>query len=137
MNLGALALLVFDERCTLPAGVPDVSGTPAQLLALLELACVHRLEHLLDAPDAVIVIVRVDCRHCAPVAPCAEIHITGWIERNADTEAVVHVHAQDSREQVCEGRIHVAIMRRSDVATAIDRKRHAQLRHELFAPRDA
>jgi fluoroacetyl-CoA thioesterase len=150
VNLDALAWLVFDERCTLPAavtfihagtsepaGAPDVSGSGGQLLALLEFACAHHLQRLLGAPDASIVIARVDCRHCAPVAPCAEIHITGWIERIGDAEAIVHVHAQDSQEQVCEGRIHVAIARRSDVARAIGRKRQAETRRALLMPRDA
>ena len=145
MNLDALAWLVFDERCTLPAGVafihagttepagaPDLSGPGGQLLALLEFACAYHLQRLLGAPDAAVAIARVDCRHCAPVAPCAEIRITGWIKRIDDAEAIVRVYAQDSREEVCEGRIHVAIARRSDVARAIGRKRQAQTRRALL-----
>ena len=60
--------------------------------------------------------------------------MTGWVERFGDRNVTFRVKAQDEHEQVCDGQIQFAIMRRAEMERLVSRKQDAIARREMFAP---
>jgi predicted thioesterase len=60
--------------------------------------------------------------------------MTGWVERLGGDGVTFRVKAQDEHEQVCDGQIQFAIVKRDQIEDAMSRKQEAIARRELFAP---
>jgi fluoroacetyl-CoA thioesterase len=152
MNHEYVSAVFFDERYVVPAEqtaprlferlphgrayaatLVDAMAT-AYLVAVLESLCLREVAPFLEPGEETMVGAHVDCRHCAPVAPGAEIRVAGWVERIDQRDVTFRVQAQDEHEQVCEAVIRVAVVPRERMRAVIARKRGALERRELFAP---
>ena len=104
------------------------------LIAVLEGLCAREMQRHLKVYDETPVAVQMHCAPCAPVAAGARVRMTGWVERLGDGDVTFRVKAQDEQEQVCDGRIQFAIVKREQMADSLSRKRDAIARRESFAP---
>jgi predicted thioesterase len=150
MNPERLAQLFFDDACVaLPEqqarrllnALPHARGfagrvvdgmAAAHLVAVIESMCVRELQPHLDPQEDAVVAAQIDCRHCALLAPGSRIRITGWVERLDPREVTFRVAAQDRREQVCEGRVRLAIVARDQVSRVLLRKQEEEARAALM-----
>jgi predicted thioesterase len=107
---------------------------PAYLVAVLEFLCTRELQRHLPAGEETTVGTQMHCRYCAPIPAGARLRMTGWVERYSERDVTFHVKAQDEQEQVFEGRIQFAIVRRAQMARLMSRKQEAIMRREMFAP---
>jgi fluoroacetyl-CoA thioesterase len=110
-----------------------VTMPPAYLVAVLESLCTRELQRHLPADEETTVGTQTHCWYCAPIPAGARIRMTGWVERLGECDVTFHVKAQDEQEQVCEGRIQFAIVRRAQMAHRLSRKQEAIGRREIFA----
>ncbi len=103
------------------------------LVAVLESICVREMQPHLDHAEETVVGTSVQCQHRAPIPPGALIKIDGWVIGIGDDEATFWVQASDEQEIVCEGKIRLVAVRRSQIERKIQRKCDAIVRRELFA----
>jgi predicted thioesterase len=152
MNQEAVIQAFFDEYYVAPAEqtVQRISRTLPRrrafvdrmtdtiattcLIAVLECLCSRELQRYLRADDETPVATQMHCRQCAPVPVGSRIRMTGWVEWIGDHNVTFRVKAQDEQEQVCDGQIQFAIVRRDQIAHIMSRKHEAIARREMFAP---
>jgi predicted thioesterase len=152
MNNEALIHAFFDEYYVAPAEqtVQRISRTLPRrrafvdrmidtiattcLIAVLECLCTRELQRYLRVNDETPVATQMHYRQRAPVPVGSRIRMTGWVERIGDDDVTFRVKAQDEHEQVCDGQIQFAIVRRAEMARVVSRKREAIARREMFAP---
>ena len=106
----------------------------ASLIAVLEGLCAREAQRHLKIYDETPVAMQMHYSGCAPVAPGARVRMTGWVEGLGDGDVTFRVKAQDEQEQVCDGQIRFAIVKRDRIADLMTRKRDAIARRESFAP---
>ena len=106
----------------------------ASLFAVLEGLCAREAQRHLKVYDETPVAMQMHYTGCAPVAPGARVRMTGWVERLGDGDVTFRVKAQDEQQQVCDGQIQFAIVKRDRMADLMSRKRGAIARRESFAP---
>jgi predicted thioesterase len=104
------------------------------LIAVLECLCSRELQRCLRVYDETPVATQLYCTHCAPVPAGSRIRMTGWVERLDGGDVTFRVKAQDEQEQVCNGQIQFAIVKRDRMSQVMSRKREAIARRECFAP---
>jgi predicted thioesterase len=104
------------------------------LIAVLECLCAREMQRHLKVYDETPVAMQMHYTRCAPVAAGARVRMTGWVERLGDGDVTFRVKAQDEQEQVCDGRIQFAIVKRERMTDLLSRKREAIARRESFAP---
>jgi len=103
------------------------------VVAVLEGLCAREMQRHLKVYDETPVAMQMHTRS-APVAPGARVRMTGWVERLGDGEVTFRVKAQDEHEQVCDGQIQFAIVKRDRMADLMLRKSEVIARRESFAP---
>ena len=103
------------------------------VVALLEAVCLREMHMYINADEETVAASWVECRHRAPIPPGALLRLDGWVAGVRDQEITFCVQASDEQEVVCEGRIRVTVVHRTQVAKKIQRKREAIQRRELFA----
>ena len=148
----AIEQAFFDEYHVVgaaPAGQGSARAAPCQrsffdrmihtiaatsLIAVLEGLCAREMQRHLKVYDETPVAMQMHCTGCAPVPPGARVRMTGWVERLGDGDVTFRVKAQDEQEQVCDGKIQFAIVKRDRMADLMSRKRDAIARRESFAP---
>jgi len=104
------------------------------LMAVLEGLCAREMQRHLKVYDETPVAMQMHYTGCAPVPPGARVRMTGWVERLGDGDVTFRVKAQDEQEQVCDGQIQFAIVKRDRMANLMSRKHEAIARRESFAP---
>lgn len=103
------------------------------LIAVLESICAREMQMYIDHDEEVVVGSSIQCEHCAPIPPGAIVRIDGWVIGIGEHEATFWVQASDEHELVCEGRIGLSVVRRSQIELKIHRKCEAIGRREVFA----
>jgi fluoroacetyl-CoA thioesterase len=152
MNHEAMKQAFFDEyyvapveqavqrgSCTLPRERSLVDRTintiaTTSLIAVLECLCTRELDRYIRVNDETPVATQMYCQQCAPVPVGSRVRMTGWVERLGGDGVTFRVKAQDEHEQVCDGQIQFAIVKRDQIEDAMSRKQEAIARRELFAP---
>lgn len=119
------------ERSLVDRTINTIATT--SLIAVLECLCTRELDRYI-VNDETPVATQMYCQQCAPVPFGSRVRMTGWVERLADDGVTFRVKAQDEREQVCDGQIQFAIVKREQMAQAVSRKREAIARRECFEP---
>jgi len=104
------------------------------VIAMLECLCNRELQRHLQPDIETAVATQMHCRQCAPIPVGSRLRMTGWIERLGDRNVTFRVKAQDEQEQVCDGQIQFAIVRRAEMERVVSRKHEAIARREMFAP---
>lgn len=151
MNHCEISQLFFRETYTVPAdqtvqrlfrGLPHGHGYADRMVdamatgyfvAELESICVREMQMHLDQEEETVVGSSVRCRHGAPIPPGALLTINGWVIGIGDHEATFWVQASDEHELVCEGRIGLSVVRRSQIELKIHRKCEAIGQREVVA----
>ena len=121
------------RRCPFVDRAIDTLATTC-LIAMLECLCSRELQRHLKPDIETAVATQMHCRHCAPIPVGSRLRMTGWIERLDEDNVTFRVKAQDEHEQVCDGQIQFAIMRRTEMDRLVSRKQDAIARREMFAP---
>ena len=104
------------------------------VIAMLECMCTRELQRHLKPDIETAVATQMYYRHCAPIPVGSRLRMTGWIERLDEDNVTFRVKAQDEHEQVCDGQIQFAIMRRTEMDRLVSRKQDAIARRQMFAP---
>ena len=152
MNHEAMKQAFFDEyyvapveqggqqaSCTLPCERSFVDRTintiaTTSLIAVLECLCMRELHRHLRVNDETPVATQMYCQQCAPVPVGSRMRMTGWVDRLGADGVTFRVKAQDEHEQVCDGQIQFAIVKRDQIEGAVSRKQEAIARREYCAP---
>jgi len=152
MNHEAMKQAFFDEyyvapveqavrqaSCTLPCERSFVDRTintiaTTSLIAVLQCLCTRELDRYIRVNDETPIATQMYCQQCAPVPVGSRVRMTGWVERLGADGVTFRVKAQDEHEQVCDGQIQFAIVKREQMAQAVSRKREAIARRECFEP---
>ena len=103
------------------------------LVAVLESICAREMQMYLDHDEETVVGSSIQCQHRAPIPPGAIMKVDGWVIGIGDHEATFWVQASDEQELAFEGRIRLAVVRRSQIEMKIRRKCEAIGRREIFA----
>jgi fluoroacetyl-CoA thioesterase len=121
------------RRRVLADRVTDTLATTC-VIAMLECLCNRELQRHLKPDIETAVATQMHCTQCAPIPVGSRLRMTGWIERLGDRNVTFRVKAQDEQEQVCDGQIQFAIVRRAEMDRLVSRKHEAIARREMFAP---
>ncbi len=120
------------ERSFVDRMINSIAAT--SLIVVLECLCSREMQRHLKVYDETPVATQMHYTQCAPVAAGARVRMTGWVEALGDGDVTFRVKAQDEQEQVCDGRIRFALVKRDQMANAMSRKCEAIARRESFAP---
>lgn len=120
------------ERSFVDRMVNTIAAT--SLIAVLECLCAREMQRHLKVYDETPVAMQMHYTRCVPVAAGARVRMTGWVEALGDDAVTFRVTAHDEQEQVCDGQVQFAIVKRDRIANLMSRKREAIARRESFAP---
>jgi predicted thioesterase len=150
MNQEAVSRIFFEKRHTVSRDetAQRMSASPSQecsrseptigamasgrLLAVLESLCLHEVQPFLIAGEETVIGHSLQLLHSGPIAAGAALKVIGWVESLDQHEVRMRIQACDEHEQVCEGTIHLTVVRRAELARRIERKAKAIARRELF-----